>query len=90
MQIIIYWAVKIFLGIGLIFCLYSAICPNMMIKFLLKAFQLKMRWFGFKGNIEPGDSVKKMTRLWSLTMAIIFAGAIYVFCRIFSVAYILK
>lgn len=90
MQIIIYWAIKIFLGIGLAFCAYSILYPNMMIKFLLKAFQLKMKWFGFKGSIEPGDNARRITRLWSLAMAIILGGTLYIFCLILSLGCVLK
>lgn len=90
MQIIIYWMIKIVLWIGLLFCAYSAVCPNIMIQLLLKAFQLKMKWFGFKGNIEPGDNVKKITRLWSFAMVIIFAGLLYAFSWIFTIAYVME
>ena len=90
MEIIIYWAVKISLWIGLVFCTYSVLCPDMMIKLLLKAFQLKMKWFGFKGSIEPGDNVRRITRLWSLAMALLLGGALYIFCLIFTMGCVLK
>ena len=90
MEIIIYWAVKISLWIGLVFCAYSVLCPDMMIKLLLKAFQLKMKWFGFKGSIQPGDNVRRISRIWSLVMVIILGGTLYIFCLIFTIGCVLK
>ena len=90
MEIIIYWAVKISLWIGLVFCAYSVLCPDMMIKLLLKVFQLKMKWFGFKGSIQPGDNVRRISRIWSLVMVIILGVTLYIFCLIFTIGCVLK
>lgn len=90
MQMIIYWAIKVFLWVCFVFCAYSIVCPKMMLKFLLKAFQLKMKWFGFKGTIEPGDNAQRITRLWSAVTAFIFGGMIYAFSQIFTLAYVLR
>lgn len=90
MLVIAYWIIKIFLWIGLVFCAYSILCPESMMKLLLKAFQLKMKWFGFKGSIEPGDNVRRITRLWSVAMVIILGGMMYIYCLIFTIGYVLK
>ena len=87
---IIYWSIKILAWLGIIFSLYSVARPNLMLRFFIKTFQWKMKWFGLKGTIEPTGNAEKLTRVWSVVMALIFFGINYVFGNIITIGYVLE
>jgi hypothetical protein len=87
MEIMIYWIVKFFVGLGLIFCLYSCVQPKLMLNVLLWSMRRKLKLFAMEGEIRPASNALAVTRIWSIIFALIFAGLTYVFCSVVSIAY---
>ena len=90
MSVAIYWAIRILSWLGLIYFLYSIIRPQGLIQFIIKAAGWKMACFGFKIDIKTTPQTESRMRIWSLVMALVFAGLVYVFAEIIVLGYVIK
>lgn len=90
MAVMIYWIIKFFLCLGFVFSAYSVANPRLMLRFFLKKFEWKIKWFGLEGKVTAGPNALKATRYWSAVIALIFAGLVYMLCCMISVACVIK
>lgn len=70
---IIFWVIVISAWGGFLFSLFSIIKPGHMLRLFTKTLQLKMKWFGFEGDIRPARNASALTRLWSVVIAVLCA-----------------
>lgn len=90
MIVVIYFVVKILVWGGLAFSIFSIFSPHFMLKLLVRSIQWKLKWFGMEGEIRPATNAKKITRLWSVVMVVVFGVLVYVFTYVIFLGYALR
>jgi hypothetical protein len=90
MAVMSYWIIKFLFCLVFIFSAYSIANPRLMLRFFLKKFEWKIKWFGLEGKVTAGPNALKATRYWSAVIALIFAAMIYWLCRLITVGCVMK